>query len=153
ASIMGLLLALGSYIILSTVNKDLLNLNFNLGNLTVQQGKFETFTSNAVDKGVAPQYSQSSNSQVNGSLGAMGGAVNNQPNLPSQNTPDTSGSLGGDLGSSPTLPTNTSAQTSSSNNSGEFPPLPPTYEMPTRETGSNTDAPNALLPALPPPQQ
>ncbi len=51
ASIMGLLLALGSYIILATVNKDLLNLNFNLGTISVMQEGFTPFVSKFVDTG------------------------------------------------------------------------------------------------------
>ncbi len=131
ASIMGLLLALGSYIILATVNKDLLNLNFNLGTISVMQEGFTPFSSNAVDKVVQPQFSNSSDAQVNASRGAIGGEVDNQPNIPRSSSPDTSGSLGSDMNGSLALPDsiapldNTGSSAPASSDEGAHLLLPP----------------------------
>lgn len=126
AALMGLLLALGSYVILNTINKDLLKLNFDLptaDGIATQKGVLGS--GNVV---VTPQFSQSANPQVNGSLGAMGGAVNNQPNIPPANNNDTSGSLGSAIGSQNTadltLPTNSSTETQY-NQTSPNPLLPP----------------------------
>ncbi len=129
ASIMGLLLALGSYIILSTVNKDLLKLNFNLGTLSVAQDEFKTYTSNNVDTGINP------NAQNGGgtSGGASGGTTSSggQSNTSSSNT--TRGSGGGNISSGSTGPASVE-------------PVMPA-SVPSGTTPTNT-APNPLLPAI-----